>query len=102
MNLVEAKQILTKAGYLIEDTSMYSSLYDFYRYIKAKAPTGYEIYGDENCITVKKDNVAKITLEKFDEDEDAMLYVEVNGEERAFYNEHTDFGHALQFIINNI
>ena len=31
-----------------------------------------------------------------------MLYVEVEDDERAFYNEHTDYGNALQFIIKNI
>ncbi len=106
MQLDEAKKILKNAGYLMEDISMHSSLYDFYRYLKAKAPkTGYDfkIEDDDNSITVKfKNNVAKVTLEKFDEDEDAMLYVEANGEERAFYNEHTDYGPALQFIIKNI
>lgn len=112
MQLEEALEILhnegylTDNGYLVEDTSMYSALSDFYRYLKTKAPkTGYdfEIEGDENSITVKfKNNVAKVTLEMFDEDEDPMLYVEANGEERAFYNEHTDFGPALQFIIKNI
>lgn len=103
MRLDEAKQILTDNGYLVEDTSIYSSLYDFYRYLKAKAPKNLEIEGDENSITVKfKNNVAKVTLEMFDEDEDAMLYVETDGDERAFYNEHTDYGPALQFIIKNI
>lgn len=106
MQLDEAKEILKNNGYLVEDTSMYSALSDFYKYLKTKAPkTGYdfEIEGDENSITVKfKNNVAKVTLEMFDEDEDPMLYVEANGEERAFYNEHTDFGPALQFIIKNI
>jgi hypothetical protein len=79
MRLEEAKQILTDNGFLVEYTSMYSALSDFYRYLKAKAPkTGYdfEIEGDENSITVKfKDNVAKVTLEKFDEDKDALLYI---------------------------
>lgn len=103
MRLDEAKQILTDNGYLVEDTSMYSALSDFYRYIIAKAPKNLEIEGDENSITVKfKNNVAKVTLEMFDEDEDAMLYVETDGDERAFYNEHTDYGPALQFIIKNI
>lgn len=103
MRLDEAKQILTDNGYLVEDTSIYSSLYDFYRYLIAKAPKNLEIEGDENSITVKfKNNVAKVTLEMFDEDEDAMLYVETDCDERAFYNEHTDYGPALQFIIKNI
>lgn len=106
MRLDEAKEILTDNGFLVEYTSMYSALSDFYRYLKAKAPkTGYdfEIEGNENNIKIKfLDNVAKITLEQFDEDENAMLYVEANGEERAFYNEHTDYGPALQFIIKNI
>lgn len=106
MNLTEAKHILKKAGYIIEDTSMYSALSDFYRYLKTKAPkTGYdlEIEGDENTITVKfMDNIAKVTLEQFDEDEDTMLYVEAGDEFHAFYNEHTDFSSALQFIIKNI
>ena len=106
MNLNEAKQILKKNGYIIENTSIYSELSDFYRYLKVKAPkTGYdlEIEGDENSIIVKfMDNVAKVTLEKFDDEEDPMLYVEVEDDERIFYNEHTDYGNALQFIIKNI
>lgn len=106
MRLDEATQILKNAGYLVEYTSMYSALSDFYRYLKIKVPkTGYDldIEGDENSITVKfMGNVAKVTLEQFDEDEDPMLYVEVEDDERAFYNEHTDYGNALQFIIKNI
>jgi len=106
MNLNEAKQELIEHGYIIEDTSMYSGLYDFYRYLKVEAPkTGYDlkIKGYENSITVKfMDNVAKITLEQFDEDEDQMLYVEVEDDERMFFNEHSDYGNAMQFIIKNI
>lgn len=106
MRLDEATQILKNAGYLVEYTSMYSALSDFYRYLKVKAPkTGYDldIEGDENYITVKfNGNVAKVTLEQFDEDEDPMLNVEVEDDERVFYNEHTDYGPALQFIIKNI
>ena len=106
MELYEALAKLKAEGALLEDTSMYSALSDFYRYLKVKAPkTGYdlEIEGDEDKITVKfMDNVAKVTLEQFDEDEDAMLYVEAGGDERAFYNEHTDFGPAMQFIIKQI
>jgi uncharacterized protein with GYD domain len=106
MDLNEAKQILKNAGYLVEYTSMYSGLYDFYRYLKVEAPkTGYDlkIKGYENSITVKfMDNVAKVTLEQFDEDEDPMIYVEAGGDERAFYNEHTDYGPAMQFIIKQI
>lgn len=106
MKLDEAIERLNKAGLIVEDTSMYSALSGFYRYLKAKAPkTGYdlEIEGDEEYIKVKfMDNVAYVTLEQFDEDEDAMLYVEAGGEERAFYNEHTDFGPAMQFIIKQI
>ena len=106
MQLDEATQILNNAGFLVEYTSMYSALSDFYRYLKVKAPkTGYdlEIEGDENSITVKfMGNEAKVTLEQFDEDEDPMLYVEAGGDERAFYNEHTDYGPAMQFIIKQI
>ena len=106
MELHEALDKLKAEGALLEYTSMYSALNDFYRYLKVKAPkTGYdlEIEGDEDNITVKfKDNVAKVTLETFDEDEDPMLYVEAGGDERAFYNEHTDYGPAMQFIIKQI
>ena len=106
MNLNEAKKILKKNGYIIENTSIYSELSDFYRYLKVKAPkTGYdlEIEGDENIITIKfMDNVAKVTLEKFDDEEDPMLYVETENDERLYYNKHTDFGNAMQFIIKNI
>lgn len=106
MELHEALAKLKAEGALLEDTSMYSALSGFYKYLKVKAPkTGYdlEIEGDENSITVKfMDNVAKVTLETFDEDEDDMLYVEAGGDERAFYNEHTDFGPAMQFIIKQI
>ena len=106
MELNEALAKLKAEGALLEYTSMYSALSDFFRYLKVKAPkTGYdlEIEGDENQITVKfGDNTAKVTLEQFDEDEDAMLYVEAGGEERAFYNEHTDFGPAMKFIIKKI
>ena len=106
MELNEAIDKLNKAGLIVEYTSMYSGLYNFYRFLNAKAPkTGYdlEIEGDENSITVKfMDNSALVTLEKFDEDEDPMIYVEAGGDERAFYNEHTDFGPAMQFIIKKI
>lgn len=102
----EAKELLTNAGFIVEATSMYSVLYDFYRFLNAKAPkTGYdlEIEGDENSITVKfLDNVALVTLEEFDEDEDPMLHVEAGGNDRIFYNEHSDWGNALQFIIKKI
>lgn len=106
MELHEALEKLKAEGALLEYTSMHSALNDFYRYLKVKAPkTGYdlEIEGDEDNITVKfNDNVAKVTLEQFDEDEDPMLYVEAGGDERAFYNEHTDYGPAMQFIIKQI
>ena len=106
MELHEALDKLKAEGALLEYTSMYSALNDFYRYLKVKAPkTGYdlEIEGDEDAITVKfKDNVAKVTVETFDEDEDPMLYIEAGGDERAFYNEHTDYGPAMQFIIKQI
>ena len=106
MHLDEAKEILKNAGYIVEDTSIYSALSDFYRYLKTKAlKTGYDlkIEGDEDSITIKfKDNIAKVTLEQFDEDEDAMLYVEAGDDFKAFYNEHADYGNAMQFIIKNI
>lgn len=107
LNIGEAKDVLKNAGLmLVEGTSMYSRLYDFYRFINANAPkTGYdlEIEGDENSITVKfMNNVARVTLETFDEDEDSMLNVEAGGDERSFYDEHSDWGNALRFIIKNI
>ena len=106
LSIDEAKEVLKRAGLILEYTSMYSRLYDFYRFINAKAPkTGYdlEIEGEENSITVKfMNNVALVTLEKFDEDEDPMLYVEAGGDEREFYNEHSDWGNAFQFIIKKI
>ena len=68
MRLDEATQILKNAGYLVEYTSMYSALSDFYRYLKIKVPkTGYDldIEDSENdaFIGTKKN---KIALEDMD------------------------------------
>lgn len=113
LSLGEAKEVLKSAGLMVvEAISMYSRLYDFYRFINDKAQkTGYDlkIECEENSITVKfKDNAtlvtntALVTLEKFDEDEDPMLYIKAGDDEGAFYNEHSDWANAFRFIIKKI
>ena len=105
-DLNEALEKLQKAGLIVEYTSMYSGLFGFSRYLKtAVKRTGHDLETEEtdNFIIVKfGGKMAKVTLEKFDEDEDPMLYVEAGGDERAFYNEHSDWGSALKFIIKKI